>query len=31
MPGSQGLNPHELVHKWVKGLGTRPDMSMKVG
>ncbi len=26
MPGSKGLNPHELAHKWVKDLGTRPDM-----
>ena len=31
MPGSKGLSPHELAHKWVKGLGTRPDMSIKVG
>ena len=31
MPGSKGLNPHELAHKWVKDLGTRPDMSIKVG
>ena len=31
MPGSKGLNPHELAHMWVKGLGTRPDMSIKVG
>lgn len=21
MPGSKGLNPHELAHKWVKDLG----------
>ena len=31
MPGSKGLNPHELAHRWVKDLGTRPDMSIKVG
>ena len=31
MPGSKGLNPHELAHKWVKDLGTRPNMSLKVG
>ena len=31
IPGSKGLNPHELAHKWVKVLGTRPDMSIKVG
>lgn len=31
MSGSKGLSPHELAHKWVKDLGTRPDMSMKVG
>ena len=29
--GSKGLSPHELAHKWVKDLGTRPDMSIKVG
>jgi len=28
MPGSKGLNPHELAHKWVKDLRTRPDMSI---
>ena len=28
IPGSKGLNPHELAHKWVKDLGTRPDMSI---
>ena len=27
MPGSKGLNPHELAHKWMKDLGTRPNMS----
>ena len=31
MPGSKGLNPHELAHKWMKDLGTRPNMSLKVG
>ena len=31
MPGSKGLSPHELAHKWVKDLRTRPDMSIKVG
>ena len=31
MSGSKGLSPHELAHKWAKGLGTRPDMSIKVG
>ena len=31
MPGSKGLNPHELARKWVKDLRTRPDMSIKVG
>ena len=31
MPGSKGLRPHELAHKWVKDLETRPDMSIKVG
>ena len=30
MPGLKGLSPHELAHKWVKDLGTRPDMSKKV-
>ena len=25
MPGSKGLNPRELAHRWVKDLGTRPD------
>ena len=25
MPGSKGLNPHELAHKWMKDLGTRPQ------
>ena len=31
MPGSKGLSPHELAHKRVKDLMTRPDMSIKVG
>ncbi|EDR47689.1 hypothetical protein DORFOR_00767 [Dorea formicigenerans ATCC 27755] len=31
MPGSKGLNPHELAHKWMKDLGTRPNMSLEVG
>ena len=31
MPGSKGLNPHELAHKWMEGLGIRPNMSLKVG
>ena len=31
MPGSKGLSPHELAHKWMKDLRTRPDMSIKVG
>ena len=31
MPGSKDLSPRELAHEWVKGLGTRPDMSIKVG
>lgn len=31
MPEAKGLKPHELVHKWLKDLGTRPDMSIKVG
>ena len=30
MPGLKGLNPQELAHRWVKDLGTRPNMSMKV-
>ena len=30
IPGSKGLSPHELAHRWVKDLGTRPDMSIKV-
>ena len=31
MSGSKGQNPHELAHKWVNDLETRPDMSIKVG
>ena len=31
IPGSKGLSPRELAHKWVKDLLTRPDMSIKVG
>ncbi len=31
MPGSKGLSPHELAHRWVKDLLTRPDRSIKVG
>ena len=31
MPGSKGLNPHELAHKWMKDLWIRPNMSLKVG
>ena len=31
MPGSKGLNPHELAHKWMKGLGTRPQYEPKSG
>ena len=30
MPGSKGLNPHELAHKWMKDLGTRPDMEQNI-
>ena len=22
IPGSKGINPHELAHRWVKDLGT---------
>lgn len=31
MSGDKGLNPHELAHKWVKDLGTRPGYSHKSG
>ena len=27
MPGTKDLNPHELAHKWMKDLETRPDRS----
>ncbi len=30
MPGTKGLSPHELAHKRVKDLGTRPDVSIKI-
>ena len=30
MPGSKGLNPHELAYKWVKGFETRPNVRIKV-
>ena len=30
MPGSKGLNPHELAHKWMNDLGTRPDMEQNI-
>ena len=26
IPGSKVLTPHELAHRWLKDLGTRPDM-----
>ena len=26
IPGSKGLNPHELAHEWVRDLGTRPNI-----
>jgi hypothetical protein len=29
MPGSKGLSPHELAHKWVKDLMTRHDMRIE--
>ena len=31
IPGSKGLNPHELAHKWVKDFGTRPRYEHKSG
>ena len=31
MLGSKGLTPLELAHRWVKDLGTRPDIRIKVG
>ena len=30
MPGSKGLNPHELAHRWMKDLGTLPDMEQNI-
>ena len=30
MPGSKGLNPHELAHKWMKDLGTRLSIPIKM-
>ena len=30
MPGSKGLNPHELAHKWMKDLWLRPDMEQNI-
>ena len=30
MPGSKVLNPHELAHRWMKDLGTRPDMEQNI-
>ncbi len=29
IPGSKGINPHELAHRWVKDLGT--PTGIKVG
>ena len=31
IPEDKGLHPRELAHKWMKDLGTRPDMSIKAG
>ncbi|MDD7050051.1 MAG: hypothetical protein PUI41_03890, partial [Lachnospiraceae bacterium] len=31
IPGSKGLNPHELAQMWVNVLETRQNMSLKVG
>ena len=31
IPGSKGLYPHELAHKWGIDLGPRQNMSIKVG
>ena len=31
MPGSKGLSPHELAHRWVKDLRTRHDMRILGG
>ncbi len=30
MPGFQGLNPHELAHRWMKDLETLPDMEQNI-
>lgn len=30
MPGSKGLTPHVLAHKWMKDLGHRPDMEQNI-
>ena len=30
MPGSKGLTPHELAHKWMKDLVLRPDMEQNI-
>ena len=29
MPGSKGLTPHELAHKWMKDLWLRPIWSVE--
>ena len=29
--GQKVFHPHELAHKWMKDLGIRPNMSLKVG
>lgn len=31
MPGAKGLKTHEFAHKWLKVLGIRLDLSIKVG
>ena len=31
IPESKGLNPHELAHRWVNDLVTRPNINIKVG
>ncbi len=30
MPGSKGLNPHGLAHRWMKDLKTLPDMEQNI-
>ena len=30
IPGSKGLKPPVLAQRWCNGLGTRPNMSIKV-